>query len=49
MNYIQFYGSNKPEIEEIVSCKITKIDENSIIVNLIDYNIDGFLTLKDYK
>ena len=48
MNFIQFYGSNKPDIEEIVSCKIMKIDENSIDVKLIDYNIDGFLTLSDF-
>ena len=48
MNYTQFYGTNKPDIEEIVSCKITKITENSIIVKLIDYNIDGFLTLSDF-
>jgi translation initiation factor 2 alpha subunit (eIF-2alpha) len=48
MNYIQFYGTNKPDIEEIVTCKITKIADNSIIVKLIDYNIDGFLTLSDF-
>jgi len=48
MNHIQFYGTNKPNIEEIVSCKITKIADNSIIVKLIDYNIDGFLTLSDF-
>ena len=48
MEFTQFYGTNIPNIDEIVSCKVIEILENSITVKLDEYNIDGFIILSEY-
>jgi translation initiation factor 2 alpha subunit (eIF-2alpha) len=48
MEIIRFYSTNIPKINEIVNCKIIKIENNSISVHLLDYNILGFIILSDF-
>ena len=41
----RFYGTNKPDLKEIVKCLILETTENIIKLKLIDYNVDVSMPL----
>jgi translation initiation factor 2 subunit 1 len=43
-----FYNKTKPDVDDIVACKINRITDSGIYVELLEYdNIQGYIPLKE--